>query len=113
MTFTRMPAPNASIPQGKARAVAPPGRRARHWSHASANRVALVGVGAVVKPRAWNGGRRVRSVLGNLAHTETTLAHAVPDAGLGQVHPNGTEFEALAELRCHTLPSVAPKPPAG
>jgi rhodanese-related sulfurtransferase len=75
--------------------------RAGHGSRACARRLALAGIRPAIKARAGDGGRRVRSASGILAHAEATNADGSPNAGLGQVQPERSKFDALTKSPCH------------
>lgn len=103
-------------PHCKPRAAVLPCSRAGYTRRAPASRLALAGILSLIEACAGDGGRRVRSALGILAHAETAPADGIPHAGLGQVHFERPEIQALAESPRHMLPSVPPEagatPPA-
>jgi hypothetical protein len=87
--------------------------RAGHGSRACARRLALAGIRPAIKARAGDGGRRVRSASGILAHAEATNADGSPHAGLGQVQPERSKFDALTKSPCHNPTILPPSIPAG
>jgi rhodanese-related sulfurtransferase len=93
---------------GKPGAAALPLCRAGHGSRIAARRLSLAGIRPPVKPRAGDGGRRVRPAPGILAHAKAAHTQGIPHAGLGQVHLERPEFQTPSESPCHTLPSVPP-----
>jgi hypothetical protein len=65
--------------------------------------LALLGVFPLVKARSGDRGRRVRSALCVRADAEAANTDGGPYAGLRQVQPEWSQFDALAESPCHTL----------
>jgi hypothetical protein len=93
--------------QGKTRAAGARRWCAGHPRRILARRLALAGISPVVDASTGDGGRRVRSPLGIRAHPETTNADGSSYAGLGEVEPEWSEFEALTKSPCH-VPAILP-----
>ncbi len=70
------------------------------------SRLALAGIGPVIEARTGDGSRRVRSAFCIRANTEAANADGSSNAGLGQVEPQRSKFEALTKSPCHDPASV-------
>jgi hypothetical protein len=72
-----------------------------------ARRLALAGIGPVIDARTGDGSRRVRSAFCIRANAEATNADGSSYAGLGEVEPERSKFDALTKSPCHD-PAILP-----
>ena len=93
-------------PNGKPVAAGFPLERAWQSRRISASRLALAGISSVIDARTGDGSRRVRSAFCIRANAEATNADGCSNAGLGEVEPEWSKFEALTKSPSHDPPSV-------
>jgi hypothetical protein len=96
-------------PHHKPDAAVSPRWRAGQLRRIPARRTALAGIGPAVEARTGDGSRRVRSTLGIRANAKAAKADGSSYAGLGQVQPERSKFDAPTKSPCHTPPSVLPR----